>query len=434
MLSRSNLPISLSSLLAPFRTLFSAPSYTTFCALVAGFLVHPGERNVCGMLAGAGLAQRWHHSRAHRFFSKAPWSTDSLGLLLADAIVKTLVPAGAAILIVVDDTLMHRTGRKVFGALWCHNGSATGPKQIRFGNCFVVVGIVVTLPFCNRPVCLPVLWALWRKGESKVASARRLIELLGRRYPERTLHVVGDAAYASQALRGLPDNITWTTRLRKNAALYRLAPGRTGRPGRPRTKGNRLPELVKLAVSITWARAEVTRYGTTTTVELAHRRCLWYTPFGPQVAHLVMVRELDHKGYGVALISTDLRATASEIVERYASRWCIEVAFEEAKQITGVGEARNRTEKAVRRTVPFGFACQSLLWLWYASSLHDDAVVANRRWRAPWYRTKETPSTLDLLTTARRVLIAARFLPGQPTQPTRAEILQVQQAWELAAA
>ncbi|MHB1502307.1 MAG: hypothetical protein ACYCYK_14460 [Candidatus Dormibacteria bacterium] len=71
----------------------------------------------------------------------------------------------------------------------CRDGSATGPKQIRFGNCFVVVGIVVTLPFCNRPVCLPVLWALWRKGESKVASARRLIELLGRQYPERTLHV-----------------------------------------------------------------------------------------------------------------------------------------------------------------------------------------------------------------------------------------------------
>jgi len=76
MLSRGNLPISLSSLVAPFRTRFTAPSYTTFSALVAGFLVHPGERNVFGMLSGAGLAQRWHHSRAHRFFSKAPWSTD----------------------------------------------------------------------------------------------------------------------------------------------------------------------------------------------------------------------------------------------------------------------------------------------------------------------------------------------------------------------
>ena len=110
-------------------------------------------------------------------------------------------------------------------------------------------------------------------------------------------------------------------RLRKNAALYRLAPGRTGRPGRPRTKGNRLPELVKPAVGITWARAEATRDGTTTTVELAHRRCLWHTPFGPRVAQLVMVRELNHTGYAVVLISTDLRATAPEIVERYASRW-----------------------------------------------------------------------------------------------------------------
>ncbi len=434
MLSRSNLPTSLSSLLGPFRTLFSAPSYTTFCALVPGFLAHTGERNVCGMLSGAGLAQHWHHSRAHRFFSQAPWSIDALGLLLTSIIIQTLVPAEAAVRLVADDTLMHRTGRKVFGALWCHDGSATGPKQLGFGNCFVAIGIVVTLPFCSRPVCLPVFSALWQKGESKVTTARRLVELISRQHPDRTFHVVGDAAYASRALRGLPGNVTWTSRLRQDAALYHLAPARTGRRGRPRTKGDRLPRLAELAATMRWTAAEVTRYGSAATVQLAHRRCLWYTPFGSQVVQLVMVREPDHTGYGVALVSTDQQATAQEIVERYASRWSIEIAFEEAKQIVGVGEARNRTERAVRRTVPFGFACQSLLWLWYATSLHADAVVADRRMRAPWYRTKEAPATLDLLITAQRVLIAARFMPGRLSQPTPAEIRQVQQAWELAAA
>ena len=42
-------------------------------------------------------------------------------------------------------------------------------------------------------------------------------------------------------------------------------------------------------------------------------------------------------GYQIALITTDLHATAAQIVERYADRWPIEVAFEEGKHIFGVG-------------------------------------------------------------------------------------------------
>ncbi len=121
-------------------------------------------------------------------------------------------------------------------------------------------------------------------------------------------------------------------------------------------------------------------------------------------------------------------------MERYASRWSIEVAFEEAKQVTGVGEARNRKELAVRRTVPFGLFCQSLLAVWYATSLHADTVVAERRRQAPWYRTKESPSTADMLAAARRVLIAARFSATRPAAPTPSEILEVQRAWAMAAA
>jgi len=48
-------------------------------------------------------------------------------------------------------------------------------------------------------------------------------------------------------------------------------------------------------------------------------------------------------------------------VERYAGRWAIEVAFHDAKHTSGVGEARNRTRKAVERTVPFGLYTQSIV-------------------------------------------------------------------------
>ena len=54
--------------------------------------------------------------------------------------------------------------------------------------------------------------------------AHRLVLLMATRFPEHTLHVAADAAYASRDLRGLPRRITWTTWLRKDAALYELAP------------------------------------------------------------------------------------------------------------------------------------------------------------------------------------------------------------------
>jgi hypothetical protein len=58
-------------------------------------------------------------------------------------------------------TLFKRSGKKVFGAAWHHDGAAKGPKPIGFGNCWVVAGIVVQLPFLSRPVCTTVGVSLW---------------------------------------------------------------------------------------------------------------------------------------------------------------------------------------------------------------------------------------------------------------------------------
>ena len=89
----------------------------------------------------------------------------------------------------------------------------------------------------------------------------------------------------------------------------------------------------------------------------------------------------------------------------------MEVAIEDAKQVFGAGQARNRTARAVRATVAFTLACQSLAILWYATAGHDPADVDEHRARAPWYATKTEPSTADMTAKLRRVLIAAKFRP-----------------------
>jgi DDE superfamily endonuclease len=70
-------------LLVVFESCFTAPSFRTFCGLLTGLVAGAGPRMVCGMLSGAGLSRVWSHDRAHRFFSRARWSPQQVGLVLA---------------------------------------------------------------------------------------------------------------------------------------------------------------------------------------------------------------------------------------------------------------------------------------------------------------------------------------------------------------
>jgi len=228
--------------------------------------------------------------------------------------------------------------------------------------------------------------------------------------------------------------VTWTTRLRSNAALYELAPPRTGRRGRPKTRGAKLPPLASLAAHATFTSTAVTRYGLTATVQVAVIRCLWYGVFGTQQVQVILVRDKAKTGYDVALVSTDLAATAAQIIERYAARWSIEVAIEDAKQTVGVGQARNRVQRAVERTVPFGLIVGSLAVCWYATAGHHPDDVQAARELAPWYRDKAQPSVLDMIAKLRRVIIAAQFRQTNPFPATPTEINLLRLAWEDAAA
>ncbi|MGO9080221.1 MAG: transposase [Streptosporangiaceae bacterium] len=429
-------PASLMTLLAAFAPLLTAPSFRTFCGLACGFLAQPGKRTVCGMLTGAGLSRLWPHDRAHSFFARARWNAGDLGLAAAVLVVSLLVPAGAPVDAAIDDTLFKRRGKKVWAASWFHDGSAPGPAKTGYGNNWVVLGIVVRLPFMSRPVAVPVMAKLVIKGsnsKSRLWLARRMAGQLAAALPGRQIRIVADSAYAGGELKGLPAGISWTTRLRKDAALHGLPPARTGRPGRPRVKGDRLPSLAKMAASAQFSQVTVTRYGRTETVSAAVATCLWYSVFGSQPVTVVIVRDKPGSGFGIALVTTDRAATAEQLIERYASRWSIEIAIEDSKQVFGAGQARNRTAAAVERTLPFEIACQAVAVTWYATAGRDPADLHERRASAPWYASKAEPATADMAAKLRRVIIAARFRASRSDQPTPQEIALLRLAWEDAA-
>lgn len=168
----------------------------------------------------------------------------------------------------------------MFAGSWIHDGSAAGARKLDYGNNWAIVAIVVRLAFLDRPLALPVAFALVRNGpgEFGLAAAHRLVESLAAALPGRRLHVVAETAYGGKVLRNLPGGVSsTTTRLRTNAALHDLAPPRTGTRGQPKTKGSKL-QLAEFAKREKFTAVGVCRCGQDATVRVAVIRRLWYGP------------------------------------------------------------------------------------------------------------------------------------------------------------
>ncbi|GAA0930663.1 IS701 family transposase [Virgisporangium aurantiacum] len=460
MLQVETLPPSFAVLLAALRPCLTAPSFHTFVTLIAGTIAAPGRRTVTAVWIAAGQAGVRHHARAFWFLSRARWSVEEVSDVLARLVAGLLLDPHEAVLVAVDDTLVRRSGRRVHAAFWHHDGAANGRRKgpgraVAWGNNWVLAAIVVRLPFRTRPMAVPVGFALWQpNGPTKQVLCSQLVARIAAALPGRRIDVVADTAYAgadgaagaavgANRQRGLPAGVSLTSRLRANAklhAIYDRSTDRTANPrrgGRPRTIGAVLGYPKDLAATGTWTTTTVTRYGTTATVQVIDRTCLWYGAYRSRPMRVIVVRDPTRPtkaGYELALITTDLTAPTTTIITRYADRWPIETMIEDAKQHTGIGQTRTRTPRAVERAVPLALTAHTLTVLWYARHGHDPADVSDRQHTTPWYRTKTEPAYHDMIIKLRRTLIAARFHPGKGRNPTPEQTLAVHAAWANAAA
>lgn len=149
------LPASFVTMLLDFRPLFTAPSFYNFVVLCAGFLHALGKRRITDALRAAGQSADKHYSCFYRFFSRAKWSLDELGLVLLAMVIR-LFPSDVVEL-VLDDTLVRRTGKKVALAT-IH----ADPLLKQGGRCFASYGhvfVVLSVHLC-LPLFAPTGWAL----------------------------------------------------------------------------------------------------------------------------------------------------------------------------------------------------------------------------------------------------------------------------------
>ncbi len=403
-----SMPAEWRDLLGELAPVFARRStHRLFMALACG-LILADRGTVTGMAAAAGMGRQWR--RACWFFASAKWDLDELGIAVARLIVKYLLSEGDPLVTAVDGTFFRRWGKHVAEARWAYDGSAQGGKKIAFGNTWVILALVVRLPFCPSPVALPALFRLWRgKGTaSPVELAAEMTEVLVKAFPGRVVHGTGDAAFHGEPL--VIKGTTWTTRLPASAVLYGPKPPRTGRRGQPAKKGARIGKCKDAAQAAEWKDVTVRIYGKERQVKAAAWPALWYGSFGSAPGQLVLMREKDSKNlYDLGLFSLDTALPPAGVIERYSWRWPIEPSNAAGKQVTGAGDACNRTGTAVERAVPFAFLVQTLMIIWYAVSCDPAAGMAQRRKRSPWYLSKATPSAADMHAALRDALTSARI-------------------------
>lgn len=274
----------------------------------------------------------------------------------------------------------------------------------------MIAALVVRLPCCPSPAALPVLFRLWRgKGTaSQVQLAADMLDVLARAFPGREVHGTGDAAFHGEPL--VIEGTTWTTRLPASAVISGPKPPPTGKRGRPREKGDRIGTCADAARAADWEDVTVRIYGKEEKVQAAAVPGLWYGSFKSAAGQLVLMREPGSaKLYDLGIFTLDTALSPAAAIERYSWRWPIEPSNAAGKQVTGVGDACNRTVKAVERTVPFAFLAQSLMICWYAISCDPAAGLEQRRRQSPWYRSKATPAAAGMHTALRDALTSARI-------------------------
>jgi hypothetical protein len=403
-------PAAWAALLEGCAPIFTRASFGIFADLMAGWVLAPGRRTVTAIISVADPAGRRAHDAYHRFVRDGAWIMARLWRMLAVHAIAHFAPTGPVPLD-CDDTLFHKSGRQVNGAGIFRDAvrSTAGRVVYALGLNLVVVTLRVTPPWGGCPIAVPVNVRLRRKADptSIVEHATEMIRELADWLPERDFHLCADGAYASLAGARLP-RCHLTSRMRRDAALYEPAPPRTGRRGRPRTKGARLPTPPQLAAQARrrdWQHVTIDVRGRSAERLVYVRDVLWYTVNQRDLVRLVIVRDPAGKEPDDFFFTTHLAATGAETASRYAGRWPIEITFRDAKQDLGAEDPQSWKRQGPERAAALSLWLHGLVWCWYL-----DTHPTGRTWPTkPWYRHKSTPSFLDALAALRRTLWRQRI-------------------------
>jgi hypothetical protein len=156
---------------------FTEPTFQTHIEVLLGWVMCLGKRTEFAVFqtiqADTPLSRKERHpfDRFYNFFSRTAWTVHDLARQLAVAIVVALNPR-ELLYLVVDDTLLHKRGKQVYGLGWFRDAVASTAKRVATasGNHWVVIGLAICIPGTSKIYCLPLYAKLHLAGKNHPAK------------------------------------------------------------------------------------------------------------------------------------------------------------------------------------------------------------------------------------------------------------------------
>jgi DDE superfamily endonuclease len=410
------LPHRFLSCLAIFADLFTRPTWSNVLVLLAGVILAPGRRTVTSALRILGREHDSDFGTFHRILSRTVWSSRAVAGRLLVLLIEAFVPAGAPIVVGIDDTIERRWGPKISA-----RGIYRDPVRSSKGHFVKTSGLrwlstmlLVQVPWAGRIMALPFLTVLapskrFYTGKSRSPKtlldwARQVALQIHRWLPDRYIVMVADSAFAAiEFLAAIRNHVCFVTRLRLDANLFAFPPQKHKGRGRPPIKGKRLKKLSAVLKDrkIRWQRCRISLwYGRTDRlVEITSGTALWYRGgVAPVPIRWLLVRDPKGELDPQAFLATDIDARPHDILAWFVSRWQVEVTFEETRRHLGVETQRQWSDKAILRTTP------ALLALFSIVTLCTHELFKSRKLKpktAAWY-PKRVLTFSDAIAAVRR--------------------------------
>jgi hypothetical protein len=286
-------------------------------------------------------------------------------------------------IVALDDYINPKTGRKIFGCAKVFDHAAKqNQSQYPWAQNIVAIGLLKMVK--GRWACLPLCQRYYLqekeikenkptfKGKAIIFQSKhqQAVDMLGRvavEFPQSNITVVTDSWFGNNGLwkplrKELGGRVQMVSRLRANNNLFDLPAPPTGKgAGRPRKYGDRLGTTSSLALVNKDRAREVTvnLYGRIRTVVACEQVVMQKTLKCP-----IKVVWVYRRTQWVALFSTDLTLSVTEIIEYYGARWKIEAGFKELKRDIGSADTQSRNPVAVKNHLEFCLMATSLTWIY----------------------------------------------------------------------
>lgn len=415
----NTLPPEYYTIVSVFAPYFSKRIWASVQVMIMGAIMTPGKRTVSSILRIMGMSQEKHFQNYHRVLNRARWSSLAISRGLLKLLVQTFVPKGPVV-VGLDDTIERRRGAEIKA-----KGIYRDPVRSSQSHFVKVSGLrwlslmlLAPIPWAKRVWALPFLTVLSpseRYYQKLGRSHKKLTEwgtwmlLQAQRWlPDRRLVAVADASFAViellYRLSQRANPISMIVRFRLDAALYEPGPQlKTGKAGRPRVKGKRLPTLESVAndVNTVWKTVTIPRwYGEgRKEVEIVSHTAVWYHGGMPALPiRWVLIRDPKGKFRTQALLSTDVLLKPEQILKWFILRWQLEVTFQEVRTHLGFETQRQWSDWAILRTTPALLGLFSIVTL-LAHQYRIKGKLPIRK--TAWY-VKAIPTFSDALAVVRQ--------------------------------